>query len=123
MHIHNPCANSTFNNNEEIRVPTQQQDLIVLLCESYLYVEEIIVEDGKEGKGGVEEYVGMDNNCVALMFDEIRYEINGVEIDRAKNVGITFILKSYASTTSDNAKIMCLAGWMIPNHMNYKRQV
>jgi len=27
------------------------------------------------------------NNCVTLMFDEIRYELNGVEID--SNVGIT----------------------------------
>ncbi|EGI59882.1 hypothetical protein G5I_11944 [Acromyrmex echinatior] len=28
------------------------------------------------------------NNCVAFMFDEIRYELNGVEIDHNRNVGI-----------------------------------
>ncbi|KYN45300.1 hypothetical protein ALC56_00245 [Trachymyrmex septentrionalis] len=31
----------------------------------------------------------LHNNCVAFMFDEIRYELGGVEIDRSRNVGIT----------------------------------
>ena len=29
------------------------------------------------------------------MFDEIRYELNGVEIDRNRNVGITSTIKNY----------------------------
>jgi len=35
------------------------------------------------------------------MFDEIRYELNGVEIDRNRNVGITSTIKNYVSLTYD----------------------
>ncbi|XP_070529826.1 uncharacterized protein [Cardiocondyla obscurior] len=45
------------------------------------------------------------------MFDEIRYELNGVEIDRNRNVGITSTLKNYISLTSDNAVMLQNAGW------------
>ncbi|XP_039303450.1 uncharacterized protein LOC120359324 [Solenopsis invicta] len=45
------------------------------------------------------------------MFDEIRYEINGVEIDRNRNVGITSTLKNYVSLTFDKGMIMQNAGW------------
>ncbi|XP_070527374.1 uncharacterized protein [Cardiocondyla obscurior] len=45
------------------------------------------------------------------MFDEIRYELNGVEIDRNRNVGKTSTLKNYISLTSDNAVMLQNAGW------------
>ncbi|XP_070521817.1 uncharacterized protein [Cardiocondyla obscurior] len=47
----------------------------------------------------------------SFMFDEIRYELNGVEIDRNRNVGITSTLKNYISLTSDNAVMLQNAGW------------
>ena len=31
------------------------------------------------------------------MFDEIRYELDGVEIDRSRNVGITNTIKNFVS--------------------------
>jgi len=40
------------------------------------------------------------NNCVAFMFDEIRYELNDVEIDR--NWNITSMLKNYVLKTYDS---------------------
>jgi len=46
------------------------------------------------------------NNCVAFIFDEIRYELNGVEIDRSKNVGITSTFKNYVSLSYDKEMIM-----------------
>jgi len=47
------------------------------------------------------------------MFDEIRYELNGVEIDRNRNVGITNTIKNYVSLTYDKALIMRNAGHYI----------
>lgn len=47
------------------------------------------------------------------MFDEIRYELNGVEIDRNRNVGITSTIKNYVSLTYDKALILQNAGWDI----------
>ncbi|KYM78814.1 hypothetical protein ALC53_10734, partial [Atta colombica] len=36
-------------------------------------------------------------NCVAFMFDAIRYELNAIEIDRSRNVEITSLMKGYAT--------------------------
>ncbi|KAL6255575.1 hypothetical protein P5V15_012822 [Pogonomyrmex californicus] len=52
----------------------------------------------------------LGNNFVALIFDEIRYELDGVEIDHYRNVGITSTLKHYV-TSSDRNVILRNAGW------------
>ena len=59
------------------------------------------------------------SNCVAFMFDEIRYELNDAEIDHNRNVGITSTLKSYTSFLSDNTMIMDNAG-LISSEYNAK---
>ncbi|XP_076548225.1 uncharacterized protein LOC143306063 [Osmia lignaria lignaria] len=59
-------------------------------------------------------------NCAAFMFDEIRYELNGVEIDRCKNVGITTMIKNGVSLTTTRSKMLENAGWIdIPNAGGY----
>ncbi|KYQ53253.1 hypothetical protein ALC60_07616, partial [Trachymyrmex zeteki] len=55
--------------------------------------------------------VVLGNNCVDFLFDEIRYELNGMEIDRNRNVGITSTLKNYVTVSSDKRVILRNAGW------------
>jgi len=45
------------------------------------------------------------------MFDEIRYELDGMEIDRYRNVDITSTLKNYVTMSSDRSVIARNAGW------------
>ncbi|XP_018402809.1 PREDICTED: uncharacterized protein LOC108779802 [Cyphomyrmex costatus] len=106
-HTYNPFANTTFGHSDEIRIPIQQQDLYTLPYESFLYIE------GKLAKTKVvpNADVALGNNCVAFMFDEIRYELNGVEIDRNRNVGVTSTLKNYVTVSSDKSVILRNAGW------------
>ncbi|KYM94590.1 hypothetical protein ALC62_14780 [Cyphomyrmex costatus] len=106
-HTYNPFANTTFGHNDEIRIPIQQQDLYTLPYESFLYIE------GKLAKTKVipNADVALGNNCVAFMFDEIRYELNGVQIDRNRNVGVTSTLKNYVTVSSDKSVILRNAGW------------
>ncbi|KMQ86973.1 hypothetical protein RF55_13890 [Lasius niger] len=52
------------------------------------------------------------------MFDEIRYELDGMEIDRSRNVGITSLLKNYVTMSSDRSVIMRNAGWDAPTTVN-----
>ncbi|KYN26661.1 hypothetical protein ALC57_03970, partial [Trachymyrmex cornetzi] len=106
-HPYNPFANTTFGYSDEIRIPIQQQDLYTLPYESFLYVE------GKLTKNRAVEgaNVALGNNCVAFIFDEIRYELNGVEIDRNRNVGITSTLKNFVTVSSDRSVILRNAGW------------
>ncbi|XP_029680761.1 uncharacterized protein LOC115246211 [Formica exsecta] len=106
-HTYNPYANTTFEYSDEIRIPIQQQDLYTLPYESFLYIEgKLKINKPAEGSNVV-----LGNNCVAFMFDEIRYELDGVEIDRNRNVGITSTLKNYVTISSDKTVIMRNAGW------------
>ncbi|KYN15785.1 hypothetical protein ALC57_11991 [Trachymyrmex cornetzi] len=106
-HTYNPFANTTFGYSDEIRIPIQQQDLYTLPCGSFLYVEGRLTVKKKNDQTPTT----LVNNCVAFMFDEIRYELNGVEIDRSRNAGITSTLKNYVSLTYDKALIALNAGW------------
>jgi len=46
------------------------------------------------------------------MFDEIRYELNGVEIDRKhRNIGVTSTIKNDISMTYDKVLIALNARW------------
>ncbi|XP_024867173.1 uncharacterized protein LOC112451645 [Temnothorax curvispinosus] len=110
-HAYNPYVNTTFGHNDEIRIPIQQQDLYTLPCNSFLYVEGRLNNDGATNE---EQYAKLVNNCVAFMFDEIRYELDGVEIDRCRNVGITSTIKNYVSLTIERARRLQNAGWSYP---------
>jgi len=95
IHMYNPYANTMFEQSDEIRIPVQQQNLYTLPCESFLYVEgKLTVKRGND-----ESQTTLGNNSVAFMSDEIRYELNGVETDRNRNVGITSTIKNYVSLT------------------------
>ncbi|XP_011877608.1 PREDICTED: uncharacterized protein LOC105567377, partial [Vollenhovia emeryi] len=106
-HSYNPFANTTFGHSDEIRIPIQQEDLYTLPHESFLYIEGKLTT----AKQVPEADVVLGNNCVAFMFDEIRYELDGVEIDRTRNVGITSTLKNYVSTSVDKMATLKNAGW------------
>jgi len=113
-HAYNPFANTTFGHSDEIKVPIQQQDLYTLTYESFLYIEgELAKNKSAEGSDVI-----LGNNCIAFMFDEIRYELDSVEIDRNRNVGITTTLKHYVTVLSDRNVIMRNAGWDPTTHAN-----
>lgn len=106
-HSYNPYTTS-FNNNDEIRIAIQQQDIYVLPHESYIYIEGNIARSDEESTNQMPSLV---NNCAAFLFDEIRYELNGFEIDRCKNVGITTTMKGYVSFTPNDMKQLKTASW------------
>lgn len=97
----------TFKNNDEIRIPIQNQDLYVLLSESLLYIEGFI--SNKDST--ISKTVKLTNNCMAYLFEEIRYEMNGIEIDRTRQLGIASDMKNYVSLNEFESKILWNAGW------------
>ncbi|XP_066590650.1 uncharacterized protein [Prorops nasuta] len=106
IHGYNPYANTNLRNNDEIRIPIQHQDLYILPSQSFLYIEGKVTRTD-EGK----DEIYLDNNCMAFLFDEIRYELDGVEIDQCRNVGITTSIKNYLSVGSINKNYVENAGW------------
>lgn len=89
-HGYSPYTTS-FENNDEIRISIQSQDLYVLPSESYIYFEVQVTRK----TGATHSAVQGTWNCnyAASFFSEIRYELNGTEIDRTKNVGLTSLIK------------------------------
>lgn len=108
FHTYHPFIES-YNNSDTIRICIQNQDLVLLPSESVLYVEGSL--HNKEKKA--DDVLQLNNNCVPFMFDEIRYELNGIEIDRSRNVGITTALKNYISLNSNESSSLLNAGWSL----------
>lgn len=109
-HSHRPYASTTYNNNDEVRIPISQQDIITAPFESTLHVTGTV--SGKKGATSV--VVKLVNNAIAFLFDDIRYEIGGIEIDRTKNVGITSTLKSILSIRDEEKHNLENACWFGP---------
>lgn len=104
FHTYTPYTTS-FNNNDEIRITIQSQDLNVLPSESYLFLE--FTTTKFDGTPFVADEAIFTYNFIAHLFSEVRYELNGVEIDRCKNPGITSLLKCMiACKTTDQKPYM-----------------
>lgn len=105
-HSYSSYLNS-FKNNDEIRISIQNQDLYVLPSESMLYIEGVItlIDDS------ITHTLVLKNNCVAHLFEEIRYEMNGMEIDHTRYTGITSTMKALASISPNDSKMLLNAGW------------
>lgn len=115
-HSYKPYITS-FNRNDEIRIPINQQDLYVLPCLSTLYLQGV-VNVVKSDTGVKSPNVQFTNNPIPYLFQEIRYELNGVEVDKVKNAGITTTMKNLLSMTDAESKISKAWGWDIQGTMN-----
>lgn len=106
-HTYIPYLQS-YNNNDEIRISIQNQDLYVLPSESYIYVEGSVADE-KTSKPS--SNFKLKNNFVAYLFDEIRYELNGIEIDHTRYLGTTSTIKNLVSLSPTESIVMQNAGW------------
>lgn len=105
LHTYYPRV-SNFKTSDEIRISIQHQDVYTLPSESFIYIEGKFKHDAA-GTGTCE----LTNNAYAFLFDQIRYEINGVEVDRCTKPGITSSIKGYISYGDNETKFLEMAGW------------
>ncbi|XP_037898413.1 uncharacterized protein LOC119643140, partial [Glossina fuscipes] len=82
-------------------------DLYVLPSESFLYIEGTASKED----GTICNSIKLLNNCMAHLFDEIRYELNGIEIDRTRHLGITTEIKNFTSLNKRESESLLNAGW------------
>lgn len=92
FYTYTPFTNS-FNESQEIRIIIQNQDSCLLPCESYLYMQVTVSTEQYKDTTPVKERIKFVHNFASFLFSDARYELNGVEIDRIKNTGITSTLK------------------------------
>ncbi|XP_044740094.1 uncharacterized protein LOC123301420 [Chrysoperla carnea] len=112
-HTYSPFL-SSFKNNDEVRICVQHQDLNMLPSSSYIYIEGRL----EKTDATISSTAKLVNNCVAHLFDEIRYELNGIEIDRIRNVGISSTLKNYISLNENESKMLLNAAWCPENNID-----
>ena len=55
-------------------------------------------------------------NAICVLFEEARYEINAIEIDRNKNVGLTSLMKNYVSLNPGQLSYLENTGWLEVNN-------
>lgn len=93
---------TTFGDSEEIRIAIQSKDSYLLPCESYIYMQISATTTG--ANGDADPPVEFVNNFASFLFSDVRYELNGVEIDRLRNVGRASTLKLMAASRSSHLK-------------------
>ena len=104
---HEAFTGSKFDNNDEIRISIQNQDSYTLPCESFIYLEGRLTKSN----GNAVENTKFINNAFSHLISEIRYLINGVEIDKTRNVGYTSYLKGIASFSKSESSRYGNSGW------------
>ncbi|XP_046679031.1 uncharacterized protein LOC124366488 [Homalodisca vitripennis] len=112
FHSHKPYASPTLKNNDEIRIPISQQDIITALFESSIHITGKVSAKKADGSEASNSLI---NNAIAFLFDDVRYEIGGIEVDRTKNVGITTTIKGLLSIRDEEQKCLVNACWLGPN--------
>jgi len=97
-------ANTTFGDSDEIRIPIVG---FVHVAVCFLYIEGRLTVKKKYDQ--MTTILG--NNYVAFMFDEIWYQLNDVEIDYNRNVGITSTIKNCLLYVNNVVLIVPNAEW------------
>lgn len=111
-HTYQPY-NATFKNNDEIRIPVNSQELYTVPGESRLYIEGKWAGHRRAGVDAAapRSTISWSNNAFAFLFDQIRYEVNGVEVDKMKMLGITSTVKTLLTNTDEECRALELGGF------------
>ncbi|KAK9679044.1 hypothetical protein QE152_g40347 [Popillia japonica] len=109
FHNYQPFGSPKYGNNDEIRIVIPEIDRYTLPCESFLSVEGKLRLVSDETKASIT--AKLINNAIAFMFSDIRYVMNGVEVDAVRHVGICSTMKGYFSLTSSDKNTLQNAGW------------
>lgn len=112
VHTYAPYTSISVDSGDSIIISINQENIYLLLSESFIYVEGKISDLSKTtGAITSSDTVDFVNNGICHLFDEIRLEMNGTEIDTCKNVGITSCMKAYTSFSENEMKKFSCAGW------------
>lgn len=104
-HTYKPYGSPTYSNSDEIRIPIHFQDLILDIANSYIYIE------GTFKSSDATKTCYLSNNCLAFLFDEIRYEMGGEQVSIVRRPGITTALKTMVSFNPLHSKNLLTSGW------------
>lgn len=103
-HTYQPRSQN-YGNNDEIRIVIQQQDILTLVSESYIKIAGKI-----KRPTGTTTHSAFVRNGSSFLFNEARFEVNGTEIDKIRDVGVVSTMKGYLTIPS-NDFLHSISGW------------
>lgn len=89
---------TAFGPSDEIRIAIQSQDSYLLPCESFIWMQITATTAGTHAANHAE--ITFIENFASFLFNDARYELNGVEIDRMRNVGRSSTMKLLVASRS-----------------------
>ncbi|KAE9521713.1 hypothetical protein AGLY_017883, partial [Aphis glycines] len=101
-----PYSTSALSNNDEVRIALHNTECYTLPCESYIYIEGTITKPAE-----ITDDIRFISNGLTFLFSEMKYEINGIQIQKLANPGITTTLKGYCSYNKSNITSHHNAAW------------
>lgn len=105
-HIIMPQTGTNFARMAEISMEIADLDIFTLPHRSYIYMEgTFLANNAAPARSRI------SSNGFAFLFEEIRYELNTVEIDRTRNVGIASTMKNIVSLGVSDSEGTLSAGW------------
>lgn len=107
-YVISPQTGTNFDRLSQIILEFNNLNVSTLPADSSLYLEGTFLDTAN--KAAVKNSK-ISNNGFAFLFDEARYEVHGVEIDRTRNVGVTSTMKNYVSLSPSESAAMVNAGW------------
>lgn len=112
QHSYGPLTSISVDSADNIIISVNQESAYLLISESGIYVEgKITKENGDVLNLPTDSSIEFINNGLCFLFSEIRFEVNAVEVDTCKNVGITSTIKAYPSYSQNESKKYEVAGW------------
>jgi hypothetical protein len=108
---HPPYASSSFNSNDEIRIPIQQQDIYTLPWYSSSLVQGKVQVRNDTNVLVESPDVRFVNMGILFLFNEIRLKVTGDVVDRVKNPGIMSVMKGYVTYNMGQSKALQNGGW------------
>jgi len=99
--------NTTLNYSDTIRIPVQNENAVIWPHGSFLQINGKISNIAPN----TVQSIRLIKNFLSFLFTEIRCEINGVEVDQTKNLGITTTIKNYLTLTPSKNKHATSYAW------------
>lgn len=112
-HIITPQTGTSLGHLNDIQMEMGNLDAYTFPHKSYIYiVGNFLAEPAKAGDPPMTPVRStISNNGFLYLFEEVRLELNNVEIEHTRNVGVTTTMKSHVSLSSTGEENMFIAGW------------
>lgn len=110
-HTYHPFTNS-YNYSDEIEIVINQLDIFMDTSQAELCIEASIVEEKTTGQTGS---CTLTNNAGAFLFESVTYELNGKEIEKVRDPGLTSTIKNLLCLNEQESNSLNTAGWSWPS--------